>query len=58
MQAKGHLLSYDSKYGGLSAPLHVKGVATKNGVNHELENMRAQGLEPWTYGLKVRCSTN
>ncbi len=20
--------------------------------------MRAQGLEPWTYGLKVRCSTN
>jgi hypothetical protein len=20
--------------------------------------VRAQGLEPWTYGLKVRCSTN
>ena len=20
--------------------------------------MRAQGFEPWTYGLKVRCSTN
>ena len=20
--------------------------------------VRLQGLEPWTYGLKVRCSTN
>ena len=24
----------------------------------ESDEMRAQGLEPWTYGLKVRCSTN
>ena len=24
---------------------------------HEKE-VRVQGLEPWTYGLKVRCSTN
>ena len=24
----------------------------------ESKEMRAQGLEPWTYGLKVRCSTN
>ena len=23
-----------------------------------IKKMRAQGLEPWTYGLKVRCSTN
>jgi hypothetical protein len=22
------------------------------------DEMRAQGFEPWTYGLKVRCSTN
>ncbi len=27
----------------------------KNEVKFEV---RAQGLEPWTYGLKVRCSTN
>ncbi len=24
----------------------------------ESKEMRAQGFEPWTYGLKVRCSTN
>ena len=27
-------------------------------VNHGLKFMTAQGLEPRTYGLKVRCSTN
>ena len=24
----------------------------------DVSQMRLQGLEPWTYGLKVRCSTN
>ena len=26
--------------------------------NSEEKEVRLQGLEPWTYGLKVRCSTN
>ena len=26
--------------------------------NEVFIRVRAQGLEPWTYGLKVRCSTN
>ncbi len=30
----------------------------KSGENKVIFVVRAQGLEPWTYGLKVRCSTN
>ena len=26
--------------------------------NEVFMRVRAQGLEPWTYGVKVRCSTN
>jgi hypothetical protein len=27
-------------------------------TSEKKRKVRAQGLEPWTYGLKVRCSTN
>ena len=32
--------------------------STFSEVNAAKNRVRAQGLEPWTYGLKVRCSTN
>ncbi len=32
--------------------------AGKKLENEVFMRVRAQGLEPWTYGLKVRCSTN
>ena len=38
----------------------VLDAATPDIPGHELpeKDMSVQGLEPWTYGLKVRCSTD
>ena len=30
----------------------------KTSISRGKSQVRLQGLEPWTYGLKVRCSAN
>ena len=50
----------DEHSGQKENPQVVKlaGVSDSSRSNATKIELRAQGLEPWTYGLKVRCSTN
>ena len=50
-------VSKPTKKARMTGPKSLTGDVLQEPVSTP-EKVRAQGLEPWTYGLKVRCSTN